>query len=62
MNGRELGVVRPGGLGLHLIRQAFDHAYYLRRPKGTELVLVKELAVMEEELPAPVVLRPHRAA
>ena len=44
MNGRSLEVVRPGGLGLHLIRQAFDNAYYLRRPKGTELVLVKSLA------------------
>ncbi len=43
MNGRALEVVRPGGLGLHLIRRAFDNAYYLRRPKGTELVLVKSL-------------------
>ena len=43
LNGRELNVVRPGGLGLHLIRQAFDHARYLRRPKGTELVLTKTL-------------------
>ena len=43
LNGRALEVVRPGGLGLHLIRQAFDTAYYLRRPKGTELVLIKTL-------------------
>ena len=43
LNGRPLEVVRPGGLGLHLIRQAFDQAYYLRRPKGTELVLTKAL-------------------
>ena len=35
--------MRPGGLGLHLIRQAFDHAYYLRKPKGTELVMIKTL-------------------
>ena len=48
MNGRSLEVVRPGGLGLHLIRQAFDNAYYLRRPKGTELVLVKSLATAGE--------------
>ncbi len=41
LNGRALEVIRPGGLGLHLIRQAFDNAYYLRRPKGTELVLTK---------------------
>lgn len=43
LNGRCLEVVRPGGLGLHLIRQAFDEAYYLRRPKGTELIMLKTL-------------------
>jgi len=43
LNGRALEVVQPGGLGLHLIRQAFDEALYLRRPKGTELVLTKAL-------------------
>lgn len=43
LNGRSLEVVRPGGLGLHLIRQAFDKAYYLRKPKGTELVMIKML-------------------
>lgn len=46
MNGRCLEVVRPGGLGLHLIRQAFDTARYLRRPKGTELVLTKSLTCL----------------
>ncbi len=45
LNGRCLEVVRPGGLGLHLIRQAFDSAYYRARPKGTELVLIKALPV-----------------
>lgn len=39
--GRQLEVVRPGGLGLHLIRQAFDRVSYQRRPKGTELVMTK---------------------
>ena len=43
VDARQLEVVRPGGLGLHLIRQAFDTARYLRRPKGTELVLTKSL-------------------
>lgn len=43
LNGRCLEVIRPGGLGLHLIRQAFDRAYYLRKPKGTELVMIKTL-------------------
>ncbi len=41
LRGRPLEAVRPGGLGLHLIRQAFDDASYVRRPKGTELVLTK---------------------
>jgi serine/threonine-protein kinase RsbW len=45
LNGRALELVRPGGLGLHLIRQAFDDAYYQTRPKGTELVLIKTLPV-----------------
>ncbi len=53
LNGRALEVVRPGGLGLHLIRQAFDEAYYLPRPKGTELVLTKtlpaELSIVPED-------------
>jgi anti-sigma regulatory factor (Ser/Thr protein kinase) len=61
MNGRCLEVVRPGGLGLHLIRQAFDRAYYLRRPKGTELVLVKSI-LAEVELPSAVAMSsPHAA-
>ncbi len=56
MNGRCLEMVRPGGLGLHLIRQAFDSAAYCRRPKGTELVLTKSLgcqggAVEEDNAP-----------
>ena len=53
--GRALGVVRPGGLGLHLIQQAFDNAYYCRKPKGTELVMIKTL-------PAEIALKCHEAA
>ena len=61
LNGRCLEVIRPGGLGMHLIRQAFDHVYYLRRPKGTELVLTKELP--QETTPGVVVrMDQHRAA
>ncbi|MBE7212186.1 MAG: ATP-binding protein [Gluconacetobacter diazotrophicus] len=62
MNGRCLEVVRPGGLGLHLIRQAFDNAYYLRRPKGTELILVKSLDCGEPGSAAGGVGRCTRAA
>lgn len=36
-------VVRPGGLGLHLIRRAFDQVDYILRPRGTELVLTKKI-------------------
>jgi hypothetical protein len=50
-------VLRPGGLGLHLIRQAFDRASYIPRPKGTELVLTKSLPAAPAALPAA-----HRAA
>lgn len=46
--GRQLEVVRPGGLGLHLIRQAFDKVTYQRRPKGTELVMTKALPEPEQ--------------
>ena len=60
MNGRALEVVRPGGLGLHLIRQAFDTASYLRRPKGTELVLTKTLNCLRD--PAEAAPKSGRAA
>jgi len=38
---RSLDSPRPGGLGMHLIRHAFDHVDYLMRRKGTLLVLTK---------------------
>jgi anti-sigma regulatory factor (Ser/Thr protein kinase) len=43
MRGRDHHEVRPGGLGLHLIRNAFDKVDYILKPKGTELVLTKNL-------------------
>ena len=39
--GRDLRDFRPGGLGVHLIRQAFDRVSYEPRKRGTRLVLVK---------------------
>jgi anti-sigma regulatory factor (Ser/Thr protein kinase) len=39
---RPLESVQPGGLGLHLIRTAFDHVDYRRKPNGMELVLTKK--------------------
>ena len=40
-------VVRPGGLGLMMIRNAFDQVDYILRPRGTELVLTKKILVEE---------------
>jgi anti-sigma regulatory factor (Ser/Thr protein kinase) len=43
MKGRSHDVVRPGGLGLFLIRNAFDEVDYVHKRRGTELVLTKNL-------------------
>jgi anti-sigma regulatory factor (Ser/Thr protein kinase) len=43
MQGRAYDLIRPGGLGLHLIRSAFDKVDYVLRSRGTELVLTKNL-------------------
>jgi serine/threonine-protein kinase RsbW len=43
MKGRPNTVLRPGGLGLNLIRNAFDKVDYILKPRGTELVLTKML-------------------
>ena len=39
---RSLESVRPGGLGLHFIRKAFDEIQYVCKGDGTELVLIKK--------------------
>ena len=39
--GRSLDQLRPGGLGVHLIRHAFDQIDYQKRQRGTLLVLTK---------------------
>ena len=44
LQGRPLDLVQPGGLGLHLIRKAFDQVDYNLKREGTELVLTKELS------------------
>jgi serine/threonine-protein kinase RsbW len=41
LSGRSRDLIRPGGLGLHLIRTAFDRVDYIVRKRGTELVLTK---------------------
>ena len=42
MVGRALDSIQPGGLGLHLIRTAFDHVDYRPKQNGMELVLTKK--------------------
>jgi anti-sigma regulatory factor (Ser/Thr protein kinase) len=41
MHGRPLDLVQPGGLGIHLIRKAFNQVDYSLKKQGTELVLAK---------------------
>ena len=41
MRSRTHDLIKPGGLGLHLIRSAFDKVDYILKKRGTELVLVK---------------------
>lgn len=44
IKGRDLDEVRPGGLGVHIIREVMDHAQYSKRDgKGMRLVLEKHL-------------------
>ncbi len=39
--GRELSDIRPGGLGMHFIRKAFDKVIFSRRGKANKLKLVR---------------------
>ena len=43
MKGRAPSMLKPGGLGLYLIRVAFDGVDYVIKRRGTELVLTKKL-------------------
>src|ERR671937_1773183 len=45
MRGRDHGIVGPGGLGLRLMKTAFDQVDYIPRPRGTELVLTKNVVI-----------------
>jgi len=44
LHGRSLDEIRPGGLGLHLIREAMDTVEYTRRGAMNRLRLVKYLS------------------
>jgi serine/threonine-protein kinase RsbW len=48
LEGRPLDLVQPGGLGIHLIRRAFDQVDYNLKKQGTELVLEKHFAKEEK--------------
>lgn len=39
LQGRPLDLIQPGGLGIHLIKRAFDKVDYNLKREGTELVL-----------------------
>lgn len=41
IQGRDLEDFRPGGLGVHIIRKAFDRVAYSPQARGTRLVLEK---------------------
>ena len=47
---RSLEDIRPGGVGVHIIRQAFDNVHYDPQPRGTRLLLEKKF----DEVPKPV--------
>lgn len=41
LQGRSHDLIKPGGLGLYLIRQVFDKVDYIVKARGTELVMTK---------------------
>ena len=43
MRGRSYDLIKPGGLGLYLMRNAFDRVDYILKRRGNELVLPKQL-------------------
>lgn len=40
---RDLADIRPGGVGVHIIRQVFDRVTYTPCPRGTRLIMIKTL-------------------
>ena len=48
LQGRPLELVQPGGLGIHLIRRAFDEVDYRKQKDGTELVLTRKLCAASQ--------------
>lgn len=49
IKGRDLDKVRPGGLGVHIIREVMDHVEYTKRDAcGMRLVLEKRIDLSED--------------
>lgn len=53
LHGRPIDLVQPGGLGIHLIKRAFDQVDYNLKREGTELVLTKLFMSESREAPQP---------
>ncbi len=49
LQGRPLDLVQPGGLGIHLIKRAFNQVDYNLKKEGTELVLEKHFATEQKK-------------
>ena len=49
--GRSLEVLQPGGLGMHLIKRAFDDVEYRLKTHGTEWIATKRFGPAQRELP-----------
>jgi anti-sigma regulatory factor (Ser/Thr protein kinase) len=49
LQGRPLDLIQPGGLGIHLIKRAFDQVDYNLKRRGTELVLGRRFVREPEE-------------
>jgi serine/threonine-protein kinase RsbW len=53
IRGRDLDDVRPGGLGVHLIRTVMDTTVFEKRPGGG-MRLTLEKMVRDDSVPAPI--------
>lgn len=45
---RPLEEIRPGGVGVHIIRHVFDEVTYTPKSRGTELRLIKKLSAVRD--------------
>jgi anti-sigma regulatory factor (Ser/Thr protein kinase) len=50
LKGRDLDEIRPGGLGLHLIRSVMDETYHRPLSDGNHWVLIRYLSAKERNI------------